>query len=90
MKIVKSLPPSAEAPGADTPAMRLFALLEVKRQLPIKELTLLSAVSRKTLERNRKFIIAAAIIMQGDYPHLQAYLELPDGTTDRTVEGAGL
>ena len=69
---------------------QLFALIEVKRQLPIKELTLLSAVSRKTLERNRKFIIAAAIIMQGDYPHLQAYLELPDGTTDRTVEGAGL
>ncbi|EXX87726.1 RNA polymerase sigma factor SigI [Paenibacillus darwinianus] len=69
---------------------KLFALLETKRQLPIKELTLLCEVSRKTLERNRKFIIAAALILQGDYPHLQAYLERADGTSHRTAEGVGL
>lgn len=56
---------------------RMMTLLEMKRQLPIKELLEVCTVSRKTLERNRKFIIAAALIMAGDYPHLQSYIGAP-------------
>lgn len=45
-----------------------------KRMLPIKELLEVVNVSRKTLERNRKFIIAIAIIHNGPYPYLRYYL----------------
>jgi RNA polymerase sigma factor len=49
-------------------------VLIVKRTLPIKELLSEAQVSRKTLERNRKFIIAVAIIHYGSYPFLREYL----------------
>lgn len=45
--------------------------------LPLKELQSLSPVSRKTLERHRKYIIALALILCGDFPHLQEYLGEP-------------
>ncbi|QGR00247.1 RNA polymerase sigma factor SigI [Paenibacillus psychroresistens] len=45
-----------------------------KRTLPIKELLSEVQVSRKTLERNRKFIIAVALIHYGTYPFLREYL----------------
>lgn len=56
----------------------LMRLMLAKRQLPIKELLELVSVSRKTLERNRKFIIAAALIYEGPYPYLKAYLQLKE------------
>jgi RNA polymerase sigma factor len=43
-------------------------------ELRLKELETLVSVSRKTLERQRKYIIALAIILAGDYPHLADYL----------------
>jgi RNA polymerase sigma factor len=46
-----------------------------KRQLPIKELLEKVEVSRKTLERNRKFIISMALIHNGPYPYLRDYLQ---------------
>ncbi|WP_281889871.1 RNA polymerase sigma factor SigI [Paenibacillus sp. YYML68] len=49
-----------------------------KRMLPIKELLALVDVSRKTLERNRKFIIAVALIFNGPYPYLKDYLQIRD------------
>lgn len=49
-------------------------VLLVKRALPIKELLSEAQVSRKTLERNRKFIIAVALIHYGSYPFLREYL----------------
>ena len=42
--------------------------------LPLKELEVLAGVSRKTLERQRKYIIALALILSGNYPHLREYL----------------
>ena len=42
--------------------------------LPIKELSLASGVNKKVLERHRKYIIAAAEILDGDYPILGEYL----------------
>lgn len=45
-----------------------------KGNLPLKELEAVAGVSRKTLERQRKYIIALALILSGNYPHLREYL----------------
>ncbi|WP_324717558.1 RNA polymerase sigma-I factor [Carboxydochorda subterranea] len=42
--------------------------------LPLKDLEGLVGVSRKTLERQRKYIIALVLILSGDFPHLKEYL----------------
>ena len=55
-------------------AAALMALMRLKRLLPIKELTEQSGVVRKILERHRKYIIAAAEILDGDFPILASYL----------------
>lgn len=49
-------------------------LLE-KRKLPIKELEKSAQVSRKTIERNRKYIIAMSLILLGDYIYLKDYIK---------------
>ena len=54
---------------------RLMDMLMTNKKLPIKPLESQVTVSRKTLERNRKYIIALALIHRGKYPHLQEYLE---------------
>jgi RNA polymerase sigma factor len=46
------------------------------RQLPIKEIEQKTDVSRKTIERNRKYIIAAALILVGDYKFLKSYVQV--------------
>ncbi|MGP4061876.1 RNA polymerase sigma factor SigI [Halobacillus sp. H74] len=46
-----------------------------KGRLPIKELIDRVDVSKKTLERNRKFIIALVLILNGDYVYLKDYLK---------------
>lgn len=56
-----------------------------KKMLPIKELLGKVNVSRKTLERNRKFIIAVALIYYGPYPYLRDYLKVP-GQSDHIGE----
>jgi RNA polymerase sigma factor len=50
-------------------------VLLLKHTLPIKEILNEVNVSRKTLERNRKFIIAIALIHNGSYPFLREYLQ---------------
>jgi RNA polymerase sigma factor len=50
------------------------ALFEKKR-LPIKDLEKHVQVSRKTIERNRKYIIAVCIIMASDYVYLKEYVK---------------
>ncbi|WP_234410371.1 RNA polymerase sigma-I factor [Caldalkalibacillus mannanilyticus] len=49
-------------------------LLE-KKQLPMKELLKYVKCSRKTVERNRKYIIAMALIYLGNYYSLRSYIE---------------
>jgi RNA polymerase sigma factor len=61
---------------ADRP--ELMTILRTKRMLPIKEMLAICGVSRKTLERNRKFIIAVALIFHGNYPYLRDYLQIVD------------
>ncbi|MBE7004754.1 MAG: RNA polymerase subunit sigma [Ruminococcaceae bacterium] len=52
----------------------LMAQMRLKRLLPIKELSEASGVLRKILERHRKYVIAAAEILDGDFPILAGYL----------------
>jgi RNA polymerase sigma factor len=49
-------------------------LLE-KKKLPMKQLDKHVDVSRKTLERNRKYIIAVTLILVGNYRYLQDYIK---------------
>jgi len=56
----------------------LMRIMLTKRMLPIKELLDVVEVSRKTLERNRKFIIAVALIYNGPYPYLRDYLHIKE------------
>ncbi len=46
-----------------------------KHQLPIKALAAGSGVKRKTLDRYRKYVIMATIILEGDYPNIAEYLK---------------
>jgi len=55
----------------------LVSRLLEKKTLPIKELLKVVNVSRKTLERHRKYIIAIALVLIFDYPYLRDYLALP-------------
>jgi len=50
---------------------------ELKRtkKLPAGSLAAGSKVSRKTLDKYRKYIIMAALILDGDYPHIAGYLQ---------------
>ncbi len=50
-------------------------LLLEKKRLPIKQLEEKVKVSRKTIERNRKYIIAIALILIGDYVYLKDYIK---------------
>ncbi len=45
-----------------------------KKTLPMKELSKSSGVDRKTLERHRKYLIAVALILIGDLPHMAEYV----------------
>ncbi|GAB2698399.1 RNA polymerase sigma factor SigI [Paenibacillus thermoaerophilus] len=56
----------------------LMRTLLVQKTLPIKELLDHVDVSRKTLERNRKYIIAIALILSGPYPYLQDYIQVTE------------
>jgi RNA polymerase sigma factor len=57
----------------------LMAQMRLRRLLPIKELSEASGVIRKILERHRKYIIAAAEILDGDFPILAGYLAFVKG-----------
>lgn len=56
------------------PYLREFLLR--KKKLPIKPLLQQVDVSRKTLERNRKYIIAVTLALIEDYQFLQEYLSV--------------
>lgn len=62
----------------------LMNLLRTKKMLPIKELLDQLEVSRKTIERNRKYLIAVALIYSGSYPYLRDYLYGDSTSTERS------
>ncbi len=53
----------------------LKTLLLEKKRLPIKQLEAMVDVSRKTIERNRKYIIAIALILLSDYVYMKDYIK---------------
>lgn len=53
---------------------QLKNILLNKRRLPIKQLESHVSISRKTIERNRKYIIAISLILIGDYVYLKDYI----------------
>ncbi|MGJ9459285.1 RNA polymerase sigma factor SigI [Oceanobacillus sp. CF4.6] len=54
---------------------QLREFVQIKKKLPIKDLLKKVDVSKKTLERNRKFIIAIFIVLSEDYIYLKDYLK---------------
>jgi len=46
-----------------------------KKRLPIRQLEKYVSISRKTIERNRKYIIAISLILIGDYVYLKDYIK---------------
>lgn len=55
----------------------LHAYVCKKKRLPIQALSKKVAVSKKTLERNRKFMLGVFIVLNGDYLYLKDYLKEP-------------
>lgn len=53
----------------------LLTSLLSKKRLPVKQLMEYISMSRKTIERNRKYIIAMVIVMIEDYHYLKDYLK---------------
>ncbi|WP_409305185.1 RNA polymerase sigma factor SigI [Peribacillus sp. SCS-155] len=53
----------------------LNEILFTKKRLPIKQLEERVKVSRKTIERNRKYIIAVSIILNGGFLYLNEYIK---------------
>jgi len=58
---------------ADEPEF-LHHLLE-RHELPLRALEKRVSISRKTLERQRKYIISVALIFAGDFEYLRQYVE---------------
>ncbi len=52
-----------------------YEMLLKKKRLPIKELEELVQVSRKTIERHRKYIVAIVILLKSDLHYIKDYLK---------------
>ena len=52
----------------------LLDAMRKSRALPMKELVKASGVSKKILDRHRRYLIAAAEILSGEYPLVREYL----------------
>lgn len=63
----------------------LLSQLESTHSLPILALSKQSGVSKKIIERHRKYIIAAALLLRGEYPTLSEYLQ----TIRREIQSCG-
>ncbi|HEX3030766.1 MAG TPA: RNA polymerase sigma-I factor, partial [Bacillota bacterium] len=58
---------------AESPDLRAHLL--TKKELPLKVLTEMVDVSRKTLERQRKYIIAIVLVLVYEFSHLKEYVK---------------
>lgn len=62
------------AGGGSQPQRVLVASLRRTHELPIRALAKESGVSARLIERHRNYIVAAALLLDGDYPVLSSYL----------------
>lgn len=53
----------------------LYASLIENKKLPLKEIEALVEVSRKTLERQRKYIIAVVLLLNSDFVYIKDYVK---------------
>lgn len=53
----------------------LLQQLLLQKKIPVKELTEKVDVSRKTIERNRKYIIGITLVLSGEFPLLKEYMK---------------
>lgn len=53
----------------------LLEYVQLRKSLPLKALEGRVSVSRKTMERQRKYILAIVILLAGDFPRLQTFIE---------------
>ncbi len=53
---------------------RLMAQIAKRKALPILEVAELSGLSRKTIERHRRYLLALVLVLVNDLPQLQTYL----------------
>ena len=53
---------------------KMLDIMRKKHTLPMKELSKRSGISKKVLDRHRRYIIAAAEILNGEYPLMCEYL----------------
>ncbi|BCV25224.1 RNA polymerase sigma factor SigI [Gelria sp. Kuro-4] len=60
---------------AATPAWLLA--LDERKTLPLSEIARKVGVSRKTLERQRKYILAVVLVLRGEFNHLKEYFREP-------------
>jgi RNA polymerase sigma factor len=62
-----------------TKSDRLIKELTDNKKLPLAELEKLSGISRKTMERGRKYIIAIALLIckRSEFLYLSSYIQLP-------------
>ncbi|PSL26469.1 RNA polymerase sigma factor [Planomicrobium soli] len=81
-KLVQSSPMHEDARRTAVQISQLVAETEEyktylldKKKLPIKDIEQLVKVSRKTIERNRKYIIAIALLLMSDLHYLKDYLK---------------
>ena len=73
-KAEKTKSACAEAIRALLRSAGLMQSMRRKHVLPIRELCAASGVQKKILERHRKYIVAAAEMLDGDFPILASYL----------------
>jgi RNA polymerase sigma factor len=81
MELAESSPKASKTKAACAEAVRylvqnplLLNELRKSKSLPLKIIEKNCGLPRKVVERHRKYIIAGAEIMDGDYPVLSEYL----------------
>ena len=53
----------------------IIECIKVKKYFPVSEIANGLKISRRKLERLRKYIIASVIILTGDYQYIREYLK---------------
>ena len=67
----------------------LYSKMITSKMLPIAEIEKNTSLPRKILERHRKYIITAGIILGGDYPLLSEYMrDIKNGDTGKNVDAS--
>lgn len=60
----------------------LIEELKKNKALPIKKILERQKVSRKLIDRHRKYLISASLILEGDYPAIAEYIPFNIGDTE--------